>query len=120
MTDRQRVEQLERELAAAVEHHERYTRAIDKALGEPRDLTDGWLLEQHLAAINRLKAKPAHRLAQCVGNLPPDAQAEFWNLLMTMILGRSRAETWPETYLSRLRELADLFAKNGMEFEMYT
>lgn len=44
---------LRRELDAAVEYHDNYVRAIDHALGQPRNL-DAPILEEHLAAIGAL------------------------------------------------------------------
>ena len=46
----------EAELEAAVEYHDNYRDEIDRALGQPRDLVDGSILEEHLQAIRLLKA----------------------------------------------------------------
>jgi hypothetical protein len=48
---------LEDLLAESAEKHCDYTDAIDKALGSPRDLVEGDLLAQHLAAIKQLAGK---------------------------------------------------------------
>ncbi len=46
----------ESELKAAIEYHDNYRDEIDRALGQPRDLVDGPILEEHLQAIRLLKA----------------------------------------------------------------
>lgn len=43
------------ELIAAEEYHADYVRQIDEALGQPRDLTKGSLVDQHVQAIRLLK-----------------------------------------------------------------
>lgn len=115
-----RVQELERELKAAVEHHERYTRAIDKALGEPRNLTDGWLLEEHLAAINRLK--PGDR--DLTRKLPPEARDKFWSLITTAMAWRGWAtsphQPRPEMLVLYLCEAADLLSAHDVDVEVYT
>ena len=43
------------ELAVSVDFHDNYRDGIDRALGQPRDLVDGSILEDHLEAIRILR-----------------------------------------------------------------
>jgi len=94
--------EIRKELDTALDHFNHYTDSIDKALGEPRDLVEGPILDEHLEAIRRLR------------------NGECTYLLSTIAYIRQELGVYEKPMLSELpnivRELVE--EKNALKYEL--